>query len=452
MGIPPSMGQCILCGAVLTGENTRLEHAIPKCIGGRIRSRRVTCTDCNNSSGSKLDRYLYSCYWSIINEPLREFVPANVRSGGSTWAVIRYRGTGFWMRMPLAPRRSAGRGYVATAPDGGKLIVGADNAAVTRTAEGIARAKVGDGSGRLEEAGSHFPISREAREAHHPSSVSVRCAALKAGVLALAALDAGRHGVDFKLRTFDAVRDTIRAVNDARPGDGVQVQVPRLSRSKIGVSLGIHQERLPELLGLRRSAGNPCTDFEHFIVLSGSGVGRSLELFVVLFSAHVFAFRLTNDWSGGDIVLVAVNGVLRCSDGPFLERLADGPLDLTPKSAGVVVGSQPMDALVHQLYARAWAYRCRNSDGDRKEMLDQIKRCGGVGAAASEALRGLFCPDGREDDHVRRQSARVEAEAAGRGLAALPAEEQAREALSLVAQGIEVLAGRGVFPSRYRDE
>ena len=53
---------------------------------------------------------------------------------------------------------------------------------------------------------------------------------------------------------------------------------------------------------------------------------------------------------------------------------------------------------------------------------------------------------------MRGQSARIEAEAAGGRLAALPAKEQAREALGLVAQAIEVLAGYGVFPSRYCDE
>ena len=248
----------------------------------------------------------------------------NAIGNRSEMVIIRDGGREFRTRMRLDPKGSAGALYVATGPDGEKLVLAGDWATAESArarADEVGRAKYGVDKYRIELV-SPTSAATELFNLHLPGSIGVQCGVLKAGFLTLAALGAERYGIDLRSPVFDAARQTIKVVNGAAATFGGLVQVPVLPRSPFGVCLGLHQELLPQLLNLRRLTDFAHTDFEHFFVLSGNAATQILELFVVLFSAHAFAFRLTNDWTPCDITLLAVNGILKNSGYAECERIS----------------------------------------------------------------------------------------------------------------------------------
>ena len=50
--------QCVLCGKVVTPDNSPAEHIIPNAIGGRRRVFGFICRACNSTTGSKWDAEL----------------------------------------------------------------------------------------------------------------------------------------------------------------------------------------------------------------------------------------------------------------------------------------------------------------------------------------------------------------------------------------------------------
>lgn len=49
---------CYICGKELTKSNESEEHIIPNAIGGKLKSNKLICKDCNNKIGYKSDSKL----------------------------------------------------------------------------------------------------------------------------------------------------------------------------------------------------------------------------------------------------------------------------------------------------------------------------------------------------------------------------------------------------------
>ena len=247
---------------------------------------------------------------------------------------------------------------------------------------------------------------------------------------------------------FNTVRQTIKEVNDTTATDGTQVQVPTLPNARIGVCLGLHQELLPQLMCLRRWSQFQSTDFEHFILLSGNAATQTLELFVVLFAAHVFVFRLTNDWVNGDIVLLAVNGILKNSGRSNLERLQANPLPAHNRSAKKSGAGPASSTPAFDLQARAKAYQIRHSERFRiMTIRDGIQHCGTLGKTLLKIIECLYQHEA-ENELIRNKCAELAAEASGAG-DSIPPDDQIDRAAKDIAQFIEFMADRGIYPSHY---
>ena len=437
---------CLLCTATLTEQNKTKEHAIPRAIGGRIESDRITCRACNNATSSKIDKYLGKAYFPVVGA-LSEFLPADndVIGNGAGTAIFCAGGAEIKIKkMPLDPKRSAKRIYVGEDPGGHKVVVpmsSADAESARASAHAIGQSKYGEGY-RIEPVAPGPPPALEMYNVHLPGSIGVQCGALKAGILTLAALDAETHGIDLRSPMFDAVRQTIKAVNDTPATD--RAQVPAMPNARLGVCLGLHQDLLPQLTRLRRLSNFPSTDFEHFILLSGNAATQTLELFVVLFAAHVFVFRLTNEWLNGDIVLLAVNGILKNSGYSHLERLRVNPL---PAHARNAPKSGPDPAHSLKLQAQAKAYQFRHSKQVRETIRDGVRLFGTLKKAVLKMIEGLYQHEA-ENELIRNKCAKFAAEATGTGGSA-PTDDQIDQAANDIAQLIDDMAGRGIFPSRY---
>src|SRR4030042_5661928 len=58
---------CVICDSPLTAVSTSAEHVIPNALGGRLRTRRATCVDCNSSSGHGTDPRLVRQFQLLAN-------------------------------------------------------------------------------------------------------------------------------------------------------------------------------------------------------------------------------------------------------------------------------------------------------------------------------------------------------------------------------------------------
>lgn len=199
------------------------------------------------------------------------------------------------------------------------------------------------------------------------------------------------------------------------------------------------------MVRLRQRSSLSCTDCEHFIVLSGNARTRSLELFVVLFAAHVFAFRLTKEWAGGDTVLWAVNGIMKDAIAPRLEKVHATPLPVTaPSVAGT---DQNQFTLLLDLHARAKGYWFRHSAQARKTIRDGIKHCGTLDKTVSKMLEELY-RDSPDDFQVKEQCVAIKGKIDGR-MDGVVTDEQVETAANALAQAIDCLASKDIFPPRY---
>lgn len=52
------MSTCYLCNAVLTTDNSSIEHIILNSIGGRLKSQELLCKKCNSLLGESSDKEL----------------------------------------------------------------------------------------------------------------------------------------------------------------------------------------------------------------------------------------------------------------------------------------------------------------------------------------------------------------------------------------------------------
>ncbi|MDE7291182.1 MAG: HNH endonuclease [Treponemataceae bacterium] len=61
------MSNCYLCGVELNGKNESEEHIFLNALGGRYKSKKLLCKNCNNSIGSDCDAALANQYHFLTN-------------------------------------------------------------------------------------------------------------------------------------------------------------------------------------------------------------------------------------------------------------------------------------------------------------------------------------------------------------------------------------------------
>lgn len=61
------MTNCYLCGDEINAQNESVEHIIPNCIGGRLKSKKLLCIDCNSKMGESLEAIVSKQFHFITN-------------------------------------------------------------------------------------------------------------------------------------------------------------------------------------------------------------------------------------------------------------------------------------------------------------------------------------------------------------------------------------------------
>lgn len=49
---------CVICKSIIDDKNISKEHIIPNCLGGKLKSSEILCSDCNSKLGSSIDSAL----------------------------------------------------------------------------------------------------------------------------------------------------------------------------------------------------------------------------------------------------------------------------------------------------------------------------------------------------------------------------------------------------------
>lgn len=65
---------CIFCNQELDEKNRSVEHIIPRCMGGQLKSDLIICKRCNNNFGTEFDEALIERF-ALILHPVRLFNP-----------------------------------------------------------------------------------------------------------------------------------------------------------------------------------------------------------------------------------------------------------------------------------------------------------------------------------------------------------------------------------------
>ena len=65
---------CIFCNQELDEKNRSVEHIIPRCMGGKLKSNLIICKKCNNNFGTEFDEALIERF-ALILHPVRLFNP-----------------------------------------------------------------------------------------------------------------------------------------------------------------------------------------------------------------------------------------------------------------------------------------------------------------------------------------------------------------------------------------
>jgi|GEM_PF-5677976 len=305
---------CILCRKPLDG-GTELEHAIPARVGGRARSRGLTCTRCNHNAGDTIDKALTDCYWPVMMA-LKALLPSASQPGGRLGKFVLNglpaadgggQGADLSLRACFSGPNFAPQAKVCVGdlPNStSKAVFGFDHALIAKTGKRISG---GRASGLLS-----VPTEMSCELPTRPDATCPRvmAAVLKAGILAMQEGGSAEHGVDFRSTDFAGAINLINTTIKTMMENHEKQPIHRFPRCDVGVFLGQQYEMVEALRRFRDEMATPPSDFEHYFIFSANGATETAELFAVLFSHEIFAFRLTMVWKGGDIVLGRICPVL----------------------------------------------------------------------------------------------------------------------------------------------
>lgn len=353
---------CLFTEAEL-GPDTRIEHTIPRVLGGRFRSRDVS-SDAFNNAASPFDDALAAPYLVMLSH-LAPLMTAEHQPGGFPVEVPgtegRYRMTAGGA-VELHGIRIDRRDHDTHRPLG---ISAADPRQLEQVAQQLGW--MADSWRRTDEL--VVGPDQEAELRVTALCTRMEIAALKAVLLTFDHLlrDAPLHRFT-RTTELAEVRALVRgAITEGRFEQGL------LQR----VLLGISYEDRPSIDGLRAQIPAPITEFEHVLVATGNADVRTFDLVWLVAGIDPIRFRISTRWNGPDVTIVAGCGIQvgTRAFGPLVLR---DRFVLGPRTDRCTIPLRPIDR------ARA------------AEIAEEI---GGHRRAATQ--RAIHCVEARCDDHVR---------------------------------------------------
>lgn len=294
MTIATPEATCLFTGMRL-GPKTIKEHTIPRCLGGRICSRRVSSTAFNNRSSDGFDDILGQPYLNAFNylAPLlsAEHAPAALQVDLSTDGKFELKPGGeLGLRSTRIDRKDAtGAPTAASANNLHSLEAFAKNAGWpegkwNQTVEIVTKEPV---------------LERRAAVL----SPQMEVAAMKCILLSFDEVLGDDPARFTRSGWLSIIRDEIH---------GIVLEGKSADRLVERATWGLQDGANSILQDLRREyISQPVTQFEHILVASGDPVTGALDIGWSLANTDIWAFRLTRFWNGPAFTAMAGCGILK---------------------------------------------------------------------------------------------------------------------------------------------
>ncbi len=293
--------RCLFTGEKLNKE-TKVEHAIPESIGGRIKTRTSTSSRFNERCGD-MDSSPSSAFAPMI-VALWPLLPSSVTRSKRTLTDVD-TGLPFRIGKDGIPVLKGIHHDLERKP-GMIAIRGASKEALYARAEQMGHAR--DAVHYENEYGTRAQILRFPQPMHAISPVFLG-SSLKTLLCVLDAVpEGGRElvGSEALRQARNAVLETVIDREESR-----RRYAPNLESTLIGflpepkfamVAMGLREKFISDL---------DKKPFEHLVLCWSDSVRRTLFGALAYFGHEVWAFRLSTDWKGPNIGIVVANGILR---------------------------------------------------------------------------------------------------------------------------------------------
>lgn len=285
-----TMPTCLFTRDELAAD-TRLEHTIPRSLGGRVRSQVVSSNRFNNATSNRFDDVLWQPYGAMFNY----LAPLLAREHAQRALQLDVGGE----QHPLHPGGELGlRGMKVEQRDAQgrpEAIVHEDPAVVNRFATDA-------GWEAFQETHEIANVLPEGRRRVLAMSPAMEVAALKCALLTLDHVLGNDPARFTRSGWLSTTRDPVAEIvlDEGDP-------LPLLER----VAWGVQYEELEAIAQLRQRVAVPTTPFEHVVVASGNPRNGAIDVAWLLAGVDPWAFRLTRLWDGPAFTVVAGCGVLR---------------------------------------------------------------------------------------------------------------------------------------------
>lgn len=397
-----TMHTCLFTDEPLNAD-TKVEHTILQCLGGRVTSKRVTSSSFNERCSSTIDTAVKRAYWPIMSQ-LAPALCGRIRSEGI--GVETPNHVGNYRINKMGEFEHVGVDVIRDEQGRPVSIVGSDIEEVRRLGE-----KLGLTNIRMED-----PKNADVTLAKIPSVNP----ALEVGILKCILLTfderlcpaADRFTRSEKLA---ACRDIVRQFVQDRLETAESTELRR-------VSLGLQYEA--EYRGryekIMREADLPVKPFSHQLIVSSDSDRRTLDAVFIAFGEDPHAFRLCREWDGPCWTLAMTNGILANETASPIVRLSkswtlgkcnnrQSFVRFTPSREKPNMEKINEEISEHRfaIIARAMIYRQQNCD---QNVIEQIKlsalaRWNGdrnVADAILDRLMSLFDAENMSEERSER--------------------------------------------------
>jgi hypothetical protein len=301
------VAECLFTGKHICDDNS-VEHALPRSMGGRIRSDHSTHREFNNRS-SKFDNILVcsegGLYFFLLNE-LQPLMASEYKLGQQPTKIIgEEERDAYWENGEL---RIRGIEIKERDPKSGKptMIQGpkekGDNIKDILSKAHGQNVNLTDLSGYMAIT-DKTEVKVNVGILNHISEIAI----LKSCLIAFDATISSGEKRFTRSPHLEEVRNFIRRVIMDGNND-----ISLLEK----ISLGIQYEKCLVLNNLRERVDGERQEFEHVLVATGDSVSGNLDIVWNIFGIDPYGFRVCTTWDGEDFTVIIVNQVLK--DGKVL--------------------------------------------------------------------------------------------------------------------------------------
>jgi hypothetical protein len=293
------MMKCLFNDSPLSSR-TKVEHTIPRNIGGRIRSRKVSSNRFNELCGNHIDNFVKASFAPLLAE-LAPLLSAEHRPG----------------EIAIDIPNEVGR-YVL---DNGVLtqkdisIIETDDAGRPKTLKGCNRPAMIQKYRQAQGDSSYVMLNSPASE----QTIGRIKTPLFNSRMELSLLKSALLSFDYFL-SADRRNNFVRSpellnlrqcINESVEKNVVDIHISS------EIVMGVQFQNLRMYDDIRQRIAFPKTPFEHILICCGNPSTRTIDLVFNCFGFEPYSFRLCSNWRGEPFTLCIINGVVAGSGYTF---------------------------------------------------------------------------------------------------------------------------------------